>query len=184
MNVIEAIEGRRSIRRFQNKSVPADVLLKLADLARLYASGGNQQPIRTGIVSQQPRLDGVFASLNWAMYLPDFEILPSQRPQAYLILFAKNSCPFDCGAAAATVLLACREFGLSACPLGIARPAQLLQALELDETWKPQLAIALGYAAQESSTVPMTDTAAYSQDENGNMHVPKRSLEETLLFCM
>lgn len=183
MEVSEAIRSRRSIRLFQNKPVPEEILLELADLARLYPSAANQQPLRCAIVSRQPLLDQVFGCLNWAMFLPDFRIEPDQRPMAYILLLAnRKGCQFDAGAAAMGVMLAAQARGLNSCVLGPARPEQMLECLNLEEDLTPMAAIALGYGAHTSTAVPVSGTLQYSMDEQGDFYVPKYSVEETVIF--
>lgn len=186
MDVKTAIRNRRSIRRFQNKPVPAEALKELADLARLYASGGNMQPMKTAVISKQENVDTVFFSLNWAMYLPGFVIREDQRPMAYLVLLGDKSIrtpyQFDLGAMATSVMLAAEDFGLSSCCLAIARKGIVRELLHLPENLEPEVVIALGYADQHSSEVPFTENQKYTELENGDMQVPKRSLEETLIY--
>ena len=186
MDVKNAIRNRRSIRRFQNKPIPAEALKELADLARLYASGGNMQPMKTAIISKQENVATVFSSLNWAMYLPGFVIREDQRPMAYLVLLGDKSIrtpyQFDLGAMATTVMLAAEDFGLSSCCLAIARKGIVRDLLKLPENMEPEVVVALGYADQRSSEVPFTENQKYTELENGDMQVPKRSLEETLIY--
>lgn len=186
MNTREAARARRSIRRFQDIPVPPEALKELADLARLYASGGNIQPLRCAVVSRKENTDRVFDCLKWAMYLPGFEIRPDNRPKAYLVLVAdqnvKRNYQFDLGAAATTVMLSAQDFGLQSCCLAVVQKEALRQILSLPEDLVPEIAIALGYGAQESTAVPMTDSVKYIQDADGNLQVPKRMLEETLVF--
>jgi len=49
----EAIENRRSIRKFKAEPVPEDILYELLDAARLAPSGSNAQPWRFKIVQDQ-----------------------------------------------------------------------------------------------------------------------------------
>lgn len=51
MTVREAIAARRSIRRFEDRPVPRDLLLELVEAARLAPSGCNAQPWRFKIVN-------------------------------------------------------------------------------------------------------------------------------------
>lgn len=186
MDICSAIRNRRSIRRFQNKPVPEAALQELADLARLYASGGNMQPMKMAVVSKPSGVDTVFSSLNWAMYLPGFTIREDQRPMAYLVLIGDKSIrtpyQFDLGAMATSVMLAAMEYGLSSCCLAIARKGIIREFLNLPENLEPEVVIALGYADQQSCEVPFTCDQKYMQLENGDMQVPKRSLTETLIY--
>lgn len=183
MNVEKAILQRRSIRRFQPKPIPDEQLLKLCDLGRLYASGGNLQKIRYVIVSREPMKSRLYALLRWAAYLPDFRIAEDQHPAAYIILVGKagEKTDFDAGAAATTVMLAAEELGLASCCLGaIDRPA-IASLLNLPETDSALYVLALGYADERSTEAPYSGSVRYFEDEAGVLHVPKHSLSEVLI---
>ncbi len=49
----EAIEQRRSIRKFKAEPVPEDILYELLDAARLAPSGSNAQPWRFKIIKER-----------------------------------------------------------------------------------------------------------------------------------
>ena len=50
MNVKEAIEKRRTIRKFEQRAVDKGLLLDMVDCARLSAYGANLQPLKFGII--------------------------------------------------------------------------------------------------------------------------------------
>lgn len=186
MDVETAERSRRSIRRYLQTPVPKETLYKLSDVGRLYASAGNLQPVGFAIVQKKERRDAVFESLNWAMYLKDFEVEPQFRPPSYLLLLSEGKhaagFAFDAGGAAANIMLAATACGLSTCCLGIARPEPLRQKLALPEPWQPVYAIAVGYGAHKSTVVPFEGSVEYRQNENGDFRVPKKSLSDVLIF--
>ena len=177
---------RRSIRKFRRQSVSLDCLRQIVDVARLYPSGGNRQPIRFALITGRELRDAVFADLGWAMYLPDYKIADDERPMAYIVLLrdetvAKN-CDYDVGAASTMVMLAAVEKGLATCALASFSKSKLSALLNLPESLNPELVIAVGNPAQESSVVEMGDTIRYAQDEKGDFLVPKWSREEVTVF--
>ena len=182
MEVCQAIRARRSIRRFLPREVPHEALAELADLARLYASGGNMQPMKLAIVEKEEHREMVFSCLKWAMYLKDFTIRPDQRPMAYLVLIGdkriRSQYGFDLGAMATNVMLGAQEFGLASCCLAIVEKDPIRKLLGLHAQQEPEVVIALGYADQQSEAVAFVDTPAYAQLPNGDLQVPKRSLAE------
>jgi len=184
MDIQQAIYGRRSIRRFLPREVPHSSLEKLADMARLYASGGNLQPMKLAVIRQAQHRDLVFGCLKWAMYLKDFEIRPEQRPMAYLVLVGdrsiRQSYQFDLGAMATTVMLGAMEFGLASCCLAIVEKDPIRKLLGLTDSQEPEVVIALGYGDQKSEAVAFTGSAAYTQTEGGDLRVPKRSVQQIL----
>ena len=184
MNVIEAIESRRSIRRFTQQPVAAEILEQLVEVGRLYASGRNLQPIRFGLVAKKENTDRVFPLLKWAGYLPGFTIAETQKPAAYVVLCAENpaACQFDVGAASTGIMLAAREFGLQSCCLMSFQSQPLREILQLPEPLQPAMVIALGYPDQESRAVPQTGDCKYYETPDGVLNVPKLSVNEVLCF--
>lgn len=187
MQTLKAMEKRRSIRKFCAEPVPVSVLKEIVEVARLYPSGGNLQPVRFGIVTAKALTDAVFEDLKWAMYLPGYTIGENERPTAYIVLLrdavVKKKCDYDIGAASTMVMVAAADKGLASCPIGNFSAANLQALLSLSGNLQPELVIALGYPAQESRVVPMADTVRYTQDAQGDFLVPKWSSEEVLVFC-
>lgn len=186
MNTLDAMILRRSIRKFRPEPVSADCLREIVEVARLYPSGGNLQPIRFALITAKELTDAVFADLGWAMYLSDFKIADNERPTAYIVLLRdtdiSKKCDYDVGAASTMVMIAAVEKGLATCPIANFSRPKLSALLTLPENLHPELVIAVGYPAHESTVVPMKDTIRYAQDENGNFLVPKWSREEVTVF--
>ncbi len=186
MQVYEALALRRSIRKFFPKEIPLNVLTNIVELSRLYPSGGNLQPVRFAIVTEKALRNAVFADLKFAMYLPDFTIEEQERPTGYIILLrdsrVKNKCDYDIGAASTYVMLAAVEQGLASCPVANFTKEKLSALLQLEEHLIPELVIALGYPAQESRTVPMTDSVRYTEAPDKTLQVPKHRLKDVLVF--
>ena len=186
MQTFDAMQLRRSIRKFRPEQIPADCLDKIVEVSRLYPTGGNLQPVRFAIITKPELTDARFSDLKWAMYLPDFTIASEERPTAYIVLLrdttVRKKCDYDIGAASTMVMLAAADQGLGTCPIGNFPAAKVSALLKLPDTLFPELVIALGYPAHESSVVPMGDSIRYTQDDNGNFHVPKWSTKEVLIF--
>lgn len=186
MQTFDAMQLRRSIRKFRPEPISGDCLQQIVEVSRLYPSGGNFQPVRFAIVSAPQLTDAIFADLRWAMYLPDFSIAPDERPTAYIILLRDASvskkCDYDIGAASTMVMLAAADQGLGSCPIGNFTAAKVSALLNLPESLQPELVIALGYPAHESRVVPMGNSIRYTRNEAGDFLVPKWSAEEVTVF--
>lgn len=184
MNILEAIESRRSIRRFTQQPIPGEILNKIIEVSRLYAPARNVQTIRFALVAKKENTDRVFSLLKWAGYLPDFMITEQQRPTAYIVLCAENpgTCQFEVGAASTNVMLAAREFGLQSCCLLSFQAQPLRELLQLTENLKPAMVIALGYPEQESRVVPQVTDCKYYETPDGVLNVPKLSKEQVLIY--
>lgn len=66
MDVIRAIEGRRSIRKFQDKKVEKEIIEKILELATKAPSGKNRQPWRF-IVLQNSKKDELVSIMEDAL---------------------------------------------------------------------------------------------------------------------
>lgn len=60
MDLEKVIQKRRSIRRFQDREVPTDLIMKAIELASWAPSGGNRQPWKFFVV-KNPDLIGRIA---------------------------------------------------------------------------------------------------------------------------
>lgn len=186
MNIQTAIENRRTIRKFKQTAIPEKTLLKLIDLARLHASGANLQPIRYGVVCEQPMVGQVFPYLRWAAYLPEYKIEKQQQPPAYLLILQEESRraahQFDVGAAATTIMLAALEEDLDTCCLGSIDRKALKTLLRLPENLYLELVIAIGYADEESRAVPYEGSIQYYEEKPGKICVPKYGMKDVLIY--
>lgn len=184
--VLQTIRSRRTIRCFQDTPISNNILYMLIDCARLYASGGNYQPIRFAIISQKPATDRIFELSKWAMYLPNYAIDASQRPTAYIALLRDRTisrpCQFDAGAAATTLMIAAQSMGIASCCLGTCPEDKLLNLLNSDNRWTVEAVIALGYPAQTSVEVPFEGTIEYRMGQDSCISVPKYSAQDVIVF--
>ena len=188
MNVYDAIMKRRTIRKFEQKAVCEDNLVKLVDCARVAAYGANVQPLKFMIVNNSKTLQKIYPMTKWAGYLADGAPKENERPAAYIAVHGDSSIKsnkmyeVEAGAAVTTMMLEAVEMGLGTCWLGAIQRDEIKKLLELDENLNVVYLLAVGYPKQESKIVDMKDNdVKYYEDENGVINVPKRSLEEILI---
>jgi nitroreductase len=178
------IGNRRTIRKYLQKAVPKETLLKCVDAARLSPSGGNLQPLRYVIVDDPKLLKKVFDTLSWAVYLPDYYPTEKEMPQAYIVLLLdKNGrTPIhDASIASMSISMVADDEGLGSCILASVDREKLSKVLDVPENFTIALVVALGYPA-ENPVVEAVKAGAvkYWLDENGVLHVPKRSLNDVV----
>ena len=71
MEVQEAIMTRRSIRKFQQDPIPAEMLTGLVDAARMAAFGANRQPLKFCIIDDPAHVAAILPATKWGGYLAD-----------------------------------------------------------------------------------------------------------------
>ena len=184
MNVSEVLLQRRTIRKFTQEALNPDDLRKLLEYARLAAYPANLQPLKFAVIQDKETVDKIFPLTKWAGYLPETGTpAEGERPTAYIAILGdksiKENFEVEAGAAVTSMMLGAYEMGIGSCWLGAINRAELLKLFNLsaDDFALPYL-LALGYPAQTSKAVDMTDSIKYFEDENGCINVPKRSLTE------
>lgn len=188
MSIYDLINTRRTIRKFQQKPIEKEKLVRMIDAARLAPSSANKQSIKYVIVSTPQKVQEIFSYTKWAGYLqgkgtPTID----QQPTAWIILLtdteiANDHLLNDLGAAAMTIQLAAVEEGLGTCWMGAIDRTKIAEVCEIPDRYSISTIIALGYPSEQPITEEIKDgNIKYYKDEEGILHVPKRTLAEVLL---
>lgn len=185
MNIYETILKRRTIRRFQGRKVPYEVLEKCVNAARLAPSAANLQPCEYMIVDEEDLLDEVFGTLQWAGYISDGSPPASQRPTAYIIVLInrdvkRKGFEHDVGMAVENIILTALEEEVGSCCFGAVDREKLRKGLHIPQKYLIDLVIALGYPNESSVLEPFENSVKYWKDKKGVLHVPKRKLKDIL----
>ncbi len=188
MDVKTALLKRRTIRKFTQQPIEKQDLIDLVEYARIAAYPANLQPLKFAIISEKELCDKVFENTKWAGYLPDGTPKEDERPTAFIAVLGDNSIKksfeVEAGAAVTSMMLGALDKGLASCWIGALTKSNIMEALGLKEDdYSLLYVLALGYPAQESQVCEMKDNdVKYFIDENNKLNVPKRSMEEILLF--
>ncbi|MCS7138544.1 MAG: nitroreductase family protein [Crenarchaeota archaeon] len=185
MDVYEAAVKRRTIRKFLQKPIPIETLMKLLNAARLAPSAGNLQPCEYVLVTDKALLDSVFSTLKWARYIaPEGTPKEGERPVAYVVVMvntrkAREGGEIDCAAAIENMILTAWEEGIGSCWIASIDKERLREILSIPDYCKICFVVALGYRAEEPIVEDMEgDDVKYWKDEKGVLHVPKRKLSD------
>ncbi len=187
MTVYEAIQNRRTIRKFRQEKIPEENLLKLVDCARVAAYGANVQPLKFAVIDNKTQLDSLFPCTKWAGYLTDGAPAENERPTAYIAVLGDKSIKasgifeVEAGSAVTSMMLEAVEIGLGSCWLGAIDRDKIKNILGLEENLSVVYLLALGYPLQESRMCEFSGDVKYFEDENGVINVPKRSMDEILI---
>jgi nitroreductase len=187
--VFDLVRKTRSVRRFRESAeVSMETLEYLVDLARCTASAANKQPLKYVLCSDRETNATVFSRLAWAACLPDWPgPAAGERPASYVVicLDTEISDHVDCdhGIAAQTMALGAAEIGLGCCILGSVQREKLMRDLNIPESMRILLVLALGAPVEECrlELLGPDGSIKYYRDRKGVHHVPKRGLEEVIL---
>jgi len=184
----ELIVKNRSYRRFnQSLQIKKETLLELIDLARLSASGRNQQSLKY-LISNTPESNAkVFPHLSWAGFLTDWGgPFEGERPSAYIIFLHDSSISethfCDEGIAAQSILLGATEIGLGGCIFWSVKREALRADWNIPEQYKILQVLAIGQPVEKAVIEDIKNNDyKYWRDEEQVHHVPKRSLKDIIL---
>ena len=188
MSLYDLIISRRSIRQFKQEPVSRDILQKFINVSRLAPSAANRQPLEFVVVDEEKIRKEVFTCLKWAAYIaPEGNPKPGHEPVAYIVVLVNSEIrekgfEWDVGAAIENMILAAWEKGIGSCWLLSVDREKLREILNIPENYKIDSVLALGYPDENPVIEDMKDSIKYWKDQAGQLHVPKRKLEDVIHF--
>ncbi len=155
MELFEAIFSRRSVRQFENRPVPDDLIEKAIRAAMMAPSAGNGQPWQFVVVDDRALLNKVAEIHPHASMSRDAAAAVLVCGDVRLERYPDN-WPLDCSAATQNLLLALHGMGLGAVWVGVFPGAELCEAFqalfELPASVVPLAFVPLGYPAAVPAT--------------------------------
>ena len=185
ISVYDAMISRRSIRRFQQKSIKIELLRKFINAARLAPSAANLQPLEYVVVTKRELCSKIFETIGWAGYIkPKWTPTLEERPMAYIIILVKdiNNKYYlrDVSLATENIVLTAEGEGIGSCILCNVDRRRIREILNVPEALQVDSVIALGYKAEKAVVEELKDSVKYWRDENNVLHVPKRKLDDIM----
>lgn len=187
--IIDLIKKTRSIRRFDEaKPITEDIMMQLAEAARLSACAANLQTLRFYLSYNENTNQLIFPHLKWAGYLRYWDgPKDGERPTAYMIILAPAAASSfhltDAGIAVQSMLLTASEHNIGGCIIASVDKNSLQTELKIAPEYSIVLVLALGYPAEKViiEEVIDPDDIEYWRDDEGVHHVPKRALEDIII---
>lgn len=182
MDTYEAVTTRRSIRLFEQKPIPPDVMERILNAGRLAPTGGNVQPLEFAVVEESANRAAVFEQMKWAAYVqPRRTPGPNQRPVAHIVVLVNEGVASQSGwssgaAAVENMMLVAWNEGVGSCWVGAVDRDKVKDILGIPKNVSVFGVVALGYAAEQPVAEEMTDSHKYWLDDDNVLHVPKRKL--------
>lgn len=185
--IYESIIKRRTIRKFTQQPIAADILQKCVDAARLSPSAMNYQPLKFLVITESVLLPKVFSTLTWARNIPGYSHAQNEVPKAYIIILQdtaiRERSGNDSGIAAMSISMVAHEAGLGSCMLGSVDRPQLMKELKIPDQLQVLLVVALGYPREQSKAIELVGSdTRYWFDNQGTLNVPKRQLKDILIW--
>ncbi len=153
MNVSQAIEGRRSIRKYRQASIPREQIEEILTAGMMAPSACNTRPWRFVVVQDPELIQKMAKAHRFGRHLAQAgqAIVVYSTPQEGV---AQGFWPQDCGAAIQNMLLKAYDMGYGTCWCGLYPNERIIPAfVELlgESEDVPVAVIALGVADEEPS---------------------------------
>jgi len=180
MALMELIQKRRSVRRYSDRPVAREDILKCLEAARLAPSACNSQPWKF-IVIDEPGLkdrvaekifSGIYSMNKFAKEAPVLIAVLSEKGR-FLSSFGgqvRDTRYFlvDLGIACEHLILEAEELGLGTCWLGWFDEGALKKELKIPKGKKIDIVISLGYPAEEKIVPKNRKSLEEISSFNGN----------------
>jgi nitroreductase len=152
MNTLEAINSRRSIRKYLDKPVEFEKLTTIMDAAIRAPSAGNLQDWRFVLVTDRQLIKQV-ASYSieqyWIQTAPALIIvcaIPEKHEMYYGLRGKRLYNIQDCAASIQNILLVSTDLGLGSCWIGAFEEEKIRALFAIPADVRPQAIISLGYS--------------------------------------
>ena len=166
MDVIEAIEKRRSVRVYQNKPVPKEKLRKILEAARLAPSARNSQAYKLVVVKDHQLRNELAKEATSESFIggaPVIVVAVALDPD-YVMPGGVPAHPVDIAIALDHITLVAVKEGLGTCWIGAFYQDQVKQILSIPEKYKVVALLSLGYPAdspRKKSRKPLEEIVCY-----------------------
>lgn len=172
METLEAINQRRSIRKYLDKPVEFEKITTIIDAARKAPSAGNLQDWNFIIVTEKQLIRQV-ASYSveqyWIQTAPVLIVvcgLPEKHEIYYGLRGKRLYNVQDCAAAIENILLTATDLGLGTCWIGAFEEDKIRTLFAIPPDVRPQAIITLGYSddiPQERSLIPIENITFFNR---------------------
>jgi len=148
MSLIDTILTRRSIRRYETKDVPEEVLQQILEAGRQAPSAANRQPIRFVIVNDHDILENLCDNLltRFVKYAP-VAIVGCADTKS---LLTGKWAVVDTTIAMQNMVIAAWALGVGSCWIGACNEEKVKELLKIPNKWRVVALITFGYPAEQS----------------------------------
>ncbi|MBT3304622.1 nitroreductase family protein [Candidatus Woesearchaeota archaeon] len=158
MNVEDAINKRRSVRKFKDKEISADEVMDLLDAARKAPSSGNLQSWKFILVKNQDSKNQVADACfqqNWISSAPLIIVVVALMEDVKRHYGVRGEMLYsvqNCALAVENLLLRATDLGLSATFVSAFEEGMIKRLLKIPDHTRPQAIIPIGFSDEVHDT--------------------------------
>jgi nitroreductase len=147
MSLIDFVLTRRSIRRYENKDIPEEVLQQILEAGRQAPSAANRQPIRFVVVKNHAILKNLCDNLitRFVKFAP-MAVVGCGDVNS---LLTGKWAVVDATIAMQNMVIAAWTLGVGSCWIGACKEEKVKELLKIPNKWKVVALITFGYPAEQ-----------------------------------
>ena len=160
MEVKEAIQKRKSIRKYKDKKLDKNIINELIEAARLSPSAKNTQTWKFKLVTDEKtkkllkenkvfRQDFVYTAPLIIVCCADYKSYPESKGGEYSNVSPRERAITDLAIASQSLVLRATELGLGSCYVGLLNERKLKKLLNIPENFILNYVITIGYTDEE-----------------------------------
>ena len=147
MDLIDTILSRRSIRNYDPKDIPEDVLRQILEAGRQAPSAVNRQPVRFVVVTDREILKNLCNNVI-TRFVKAAPVAIAGCADVKSFLTGKWAV-VDAAIAMQNMVIAAWSLGVGSCWIGACDEKRVKELLEIPEKWKFVALLTLGYPTKE-----------------------------------
>jgi nitroreductase len=147
VSVVDSILSRRSVRKYENKEIPQEVVDHILEAGRQAPSAINKQPIRF-VVVKDGELTRNFSSALFNRFIKDAPMVIVGCADIKSLLTGKWAI-IDATIALQNMVIAAWSLGVGSCWIGAFDEDKIKQLLKIPQNWKIVALVTFGYPAEE-----------------------------------
>ncbi|HLN88694.1 MAG TPA: nitroreductase family protein [Candidatus Binatia bacterium] len=147
MSLLDLILSRRSIRSYEDKEIPSEILRQILEAGRQAPSAANRQPIRFIVVTDFEAKNELSKSL-FGKHIKKAPVLIVGCADEKSLLTGKWAV-VDTTIALQNIVIAAWTFGIGSCWIGSFSEEKVKELLKIPEKWKIVALLTLGYPAEQ-----------------------------------
>ena len=147
MSLIDLVLSRRSIRKYESKNIPEEVLQQILEAGRQAPSAANRQPIRFVVVTDQSVVKSVCDTLV-TRFVKSAPVAIAGCADVKSFLTGKWAV-VDATIAMQNMVIAAWALGIGSCWIGACNEEKVKELLKIPDRWKFVALLTLGFPAEQ-----------------------------------
>ena len=155
MDFYQLLAARRSIRNYKSDPVPREILLRLAEAARLAPTACNRQPFRLLLVTNAEKLAAIREACPQQLLknAPVVAVLLGDEKNAWRRPEGDSIVAMDIGIVMEHLILAAASEGLGTCFVCAYNRRKMDAALGVEAPWSALALTPVGYASSPAAPI-------------------------------